>query len=129
MLKKVYICFPSTDNLKDNFRKASRYSRYALLCNTAPIIPQHYSFSLDDHIQREREIGIAAGLSLLWFCDEMWVFGDKEKMKRSREINFCENVGIKIVYISKALVKKKIGGINKWKRKFSELSHALHSSQ
>ena len=59
----------------------------------------------------------------------MWVFGDKEKMKRSREINFCENVGIKIVYISKALVKKKIGGINKWKRKFSELSHALHSSQ
>lgn len=84
MMKKVYICSPLGGNVEENLRKVRRYTKYALLCGTAPVVPHFYAICLDDSIPKEREIGIAAGLSLLWFCDEMWIFGDEITEGKSR---------------------------------------------
>ena len=74
-MKKVYICAPLGGDVQGNLEKAKRYSEYALRCGAAPVTPHFYALCLDDSIPEEREMGMAAGLSLLWFCDEVWVFG------------------------------------------------------
>lgn len=71
-MKKVYICAPLGGNVHENLERVKRYAKYALLCGTAPVVPHFYALCLDDSKPKEREIGMAAGLSLLWlfFCDE-----------------------------------------------------------
>ena len=64
MMKKVYICVPHGGNVHENLERVKRYAKYALLCGTAPVVPHFYALCLDDSKQTEREIGMAAGLSL-----------------------------------------------------------------
>lgn len=78
MTKKVYICAPLGGNIQENLKKVKQYARFALLCGTAPVVPHFYALCLNDNLPKEREIGMSAGLSLLWLCDEMWMFGGKE---------------------------------------------------
>mgnify|MGYP002513697702 CR=1 FL=1 len=59
--------------------------------------------------KEERELGLSAGLSLLWFCDELWVFGDKISQGMQKEIKFCENLNIPIKYIKLNTVYRKLG--------------------
>lgn len=110
MRRKVYICAPLGGNIKDNLKKAKQYARYALLCGTAPVVPHFYAECLDDRIPKEREIGMAAGLSLLWFCDEMWIFGDEVTEGMTAEIQFCKNLNVKTRIIRESDIKKMIGG-------------------
>lgn len=42
MMKKVYICSPLGGNVSENLERVKRYTRYALMCGTAPIVP-HFS--------------------------------------------------------------------------------------
>lgn len=72
MMKKVYICSPLGGDVKGNLQRAKQYAKYALLCGTAPVVPHFYALCLNDDNPKEREIGVAAGRSLLWFCDELW---------------------------------------------------------
>ena len=109
-MKKVYICSPLGGNVEENLRKVRRYTKYALLCGTAPVVPHFYALCLDDSIPKEREIGIAAGLSLLWFCDEMWVFGDTVTSGMRNEIQFCRNLNIRVRNVSDEEIMKVIGG-------------------
>ena len=60
-MKKVYICSPLGDNIKENLQKVKKYTRYALMCGTAPVVPHFYALCLNDNISKEREIGMAAG--------------------------------------------------------------------
>lgn len=110
MRRKVYICAPLGGNIKDNLKKAKQYARYALLCGTASVVPHFYAECLDDSIPKEREIGMAAGLSLLWFCDEMWIFENEETEGMKAEIQFCKNFKIPVHRIKNSEIKKKIGG-------------------
>ena len=71
MMKKVYICAPLGGDVQAHLERVKKYTEYALKCGTAPVVPHFYALCLDDSIPREREMGMAAGLSLLWFCDEM----------------------------------------------------------
>lgn len=66
--EKVYICSPLGGNVKENLEQVKRYTKYALMCGTAPVVPHFYAECLNDGNPREREIGLAAGLSLLWFA-------------------------------------------------------------
>lgn len=100
MMKKVYICAPLGGDVDKNMSNAKRYARYALLCGTAPIVPHFFALCLDDNIPNEREIGMAAGLGILWFCDEMWIFTDEITKGMESEIRFCKNLNIKIKRIS-----------------------------
>ena len=110
MMKKVYICSPLGGNVKENLEQVKRYTKYALMCGTAPVVPHFYAECLNDGNPKEREIGLAAGLSLLWFCDEMWVFGDVVTEGMQTEINFCINLNIRVKKVDEKEIKNKIGG-------------------
>lgn len=109
-MRKVYICAPLGGDVAENLRRVRRYTKYALLCGTAPVVPHFYAECLDDRKSKERKIGMAAGLSLLWFCDEIWIFGDKETEGMKTEILFCKNLNVRIRRIKDSEITKKIGG-------------------
>ena len=111
MMKKVYICAPLAGDVERNLERVKRYTRYALMCGTAPVVPHFYALCLNDDNQKEREIGLAAGLGMLWFCDELWVFGQTVTEGMKQEIQFCKHLNIKIRYVSEKEIRKKIGGI------------------
>lgn len=83
-MRRAYICSPLSGNISGNIENAKRYARYIFKCGMAPVIPHFYALVLNDEIPDERKLGMQAGLSLLWVCDEVWVFGDEitEGMKR-----------------------------------------------
>lgn len=110
MMKKVYICSPLGGNVEENLEQAKHYTEYALKCGTAPVVPHFYALCLDDNDPKEREIGIAAGLNLLWFCDEMWIFGDRISEGMKTEIQFCKNLNISMRHISNTEIYKLLGG-------------------
>ena len=110
MMRKVYICAPLGGDVAENLRKVRRYTKYALLCGTAPVVPHFYAECLDDSKSKEREIGMAAGLSLLWFCDEMWIFGDEVTEGMAAEIQFCKNLNIKTRKVREDEINKVLGG-------------------
>lgn len=110
MMKKVYICAPLGGNIKENLQKVKEYTRYALMCGASPVVPHFYALCLNDDNSKEREIGMAAGLSLLWFCDEMWIFGDEETEGMQSKIQFCKNLNIRTRKIKNSEIRKKIGG-------------------
>lgn len=110
MMKKVYICSPLGGDVEENLKRVRRYTRYALLCGTAPVVPHFYALCLDDNNRKERETGMAAGLSLLWFCDEMWIFGDEVTEGMAAEIRFCKNLNVKTRKIRESEINKVIGG-------------------
>ena len=109
-MKKVYICAPLGGDVNGNIEKAIRYTEYALKCGTAPIVPHFFALCLDDNIPKEREMGKAAGLGLLWFADEMWIFGDEVTAGMEAEIRFCKALNIKMQKIRNYDINKKIGG-------------------
>jgi len=111
MMKKVYICAPLGGDVESNLERVKRYTRYALMCGTAPVVPHFYALCLDDDNQKEREIGLAAGLGMLWFCDELWVFGQNITEGMKQELQFCKHLNIKTRYVSEKEIRKKIGGI------------------
>lgn len=110
MMRKVYICAPLGGNVDKNLQRVKEYTRYALMCGMAPVVPHFYALCMNDNIPIEREIGMAAGLSLLWFCDEMWIFGDEETEGMKSEIQFCRNLNIRTRKIRDSEIRKKIGG-------------------
>ena len=55
-MKKVYICSPLGGDIKGNLEKVKRYTRYALMCGTAPVVPHFYALCLDDNIEKERAL-------------------------------------------------------------------------
>ena len=105
-MKKVYICAPLAGDVAGNLEKAKRYSEYALRCGAAPVTPHFYALCLDDNIPEEREMGMAAGLSLLWFCDEVWVFGNETSEGMAQEIKLAHNLNIKVRIIKEHEIKK-----------------------
>ena len=54
MLKKVYICSPLGGNITQNIENVKLYTRYALECGTAPVVPHFLALCLDDNKKEER---------------------------------------------------------------------------
>ena len=95
-MKKVYICSPLGGDVSDNLERAKQYARYVFSCGAAPVVPHFYALVLEDGNPEERQLGMQAGRSLLWLCDEMWIFGDHVSAGMREEIRFCQNLGLKI---------------------------------
>ena len=110
MMKKVYVCAPLGGKVEENLKRVRAYTEYALRCGTAPVVPHFYALCLDDNNPKDREIGLAAGLSLLWFCDEMWLFGDTVTDGMKAELQFCKNLNIRVRKITEKEIQKVIGG-------------------
>lgn len=113
MKKKVYICAPLGGNIKENLQNAVIYTKFALKSGVAPVTPHFYALSLDDNNKSDQELGRSAGMSLLWFCDEMWIFGDTVTEGMRAEINFCKNLNVKMRTVRPHEINKVIGGKNK----------------
>ena len=105
-MRRVYICSPLGGNVSANIENAKRYARYALECGMAPFIPHFYALILDDSNKEERSLGMLAGLSMLWVCDAVWVFGDEITEGMKTEIRFAEKLNIKVRYISENDLRK-----------------------
>ena len=110
MMKRVYVCAPLGGNIEENHKKVKIYTAYALRCGTAPVVPHFYAECLDDNNPKDREVGLAAGMSLLWLCDEVWVFGDTVTDGMSAELKFCKNLNIRVRKITEKEIQKAIGG-------------------
>lgn len=109
-MKKVYICAPLGGDVKGNLEKAKLYTEYALRCGVAPVTPHFYALCLNDIDPKEREIGRAAGMSLLWFCDELWIFGDEVTDGMKAEIDFCRSLSLKTRKIRDSEIDKILEG-------------------
>ena len=105
-MHRVYICSLLGGNVSVNIENAKRYARYALECGMAPFIPHFYVLILDDRNDKERNLGMNAGLSMLWVCDAVWVFGDEITESMKTEIRFVEKLNIEVRYISENDLRK-----------------------
>ena len=56
--------------------------------------------------REKRNLGMLAGLSMLWVCDAVWVFGDEITEGMKTEIRFAEKLNIKVRYISENDLRK-----------------------
>jgi len=75
--KKIFICSPLRGDIKENIKKAKKYSREVVLAGNIPIAPHiYFPQFLDDNNPQERNLGMTMGRELLSMCDEMWIYGD-----------------------------------------------------
>lgn len=107
LLKKVYICAPLGGDVIGNINRAKEYARFAFECGTAPVVPHFYALILNDAEPAHRELGLRAGKTLLWFCDEVWVFGNILSSGMKDEIRLAKQLNIRIRYFDR---KNKIFG-------------------
>lgn len=110
MMKRVYVCAPLGGDIEGNLEKVRTYTAYALRCGTAPVVPHFYAECLDDNDPKDREVGLAAGMSLLWLCDEVWVFGDTVTDGMSAELKFSKNLNIRTRHITEKEIQNVLGG-------------------
>ena len=97
-MKTVYVCSPyrgTPEEIAGNVALAKRLSRKAALEGCLVLCPHlTYPRFLDDRDTAEREIGIASGLKLLEYADEVWVADGKISAGMSREIARAGELGI-----------------------------------
>lgn len=97
----VYICSRYKDDPDWNVQKAQEYCREAmeLWSDVLPLAPHvYFTQFLDDRVERERALGLAAGISLLDMCDELWVYGlDNPSVGMAAEIEHAREHGIPVI--------------------------------
>ena len=98
-MKKVYVCSPLNGDVTRNIDNARKYAKYVFECGMAPVVPHFYATILDDSNPKERTLGMRAGKSLIWFCDELWVFGKSITSDMKEEIAMAKNLNIKVKFI------------------------------
>ena len=108
MMKRIYVCAAFDE--KENLEQVKEYSRYVLMRGAAPVVPHFYLLCLDDSDPKEREIKQAAGLNLLWICDEAWIFGRTVTEGMKAEIQFCKSLNIPIRVVQKEEMQRVLGG-------------------
>ncbi len=106
-MKKVYICAPFRGNASDSSQQAKRYTEYALRCGTAPVVPHFCGLNQDS---RYAKVCTAAGQSLLWLCDELWIIGDEITAQMKKDIQFSKHLNIRVRNVKEKDITKLIGG-------------------
>ena len=96
MKKKVYICASMDDDLAVVLERIKAYVKYALKCGVAPVAPHFYLLSILPDTTENTEILRSVSRSLLWYCDEMWVFGNEITEAMASDQQFCKEFHIPI---------------------------------
>jgi len=97
-MKKVYIAAPLGGDVSDNIERAKKYAKFAFECGMAPVIPHFYALILDDSVPEQRALGMKAGLSLIWFADEVWCFSGRVTPGMKAEIKLARQLNVKVRY-------------------------------
>lgn len=96
-MKRVFICAKLTEDTEADIRQARRCAVFALAQDTAPILP-HFYVNLSRGSPAGRiEAAHRAGLSLVWMCDECWVFGEPTPGMQE-VIHYCRSLGVRLRY-------------------------------
>jgi hypothetical protein len=95
-MRRVYICAPLGGDVAGNIERAKEYARFAFECGVTPVIPHFYALILNDLNPAERELGLKAGLSLIWAVDEVWCFGDTVSSGMKDELALARQLGITV---------------------------------
>lgn len=90
-MRCVYVCSPQDNDLT----KVKEYGNYVFNRGMAPVIPHFYTL-----INSDLQLCKQAGKSLLWICDEMWVFGGKRDYEMKEIIKLAKALNIGIKYIN-----------------------------
>lgn len=107
-MKTVYICAPLEGDFEGNIDRVKKFVGYALISGTAPVVP-HFFALCDDAFSGEsplkRQMCVNAGLNLMYFCDEIWVFGKNRSESMKKEIDYAtRKLKIPIVNISDGFI-------------------------
>ena len=108
--KKVYVCAPFGEAVETELDNAKRYYDYTLKTDCVPVGPHALAKMTAIKTRVEIKQMRQAGLSLLWFCDEIWVFGDEQTECMQEEIRFGRNMKIRMKKITEKEIKKVLGG-------------------
>ena len=96
-MKTVFICHPF-QNKQKNVELTKQYCKLAIEQGCNPFSPAlHYPQFLDESVTAQREMGMACGLEVLKWCDELWICGDVITDGMHLEINFAENPEFEIL--------------------------------
>lgn len=101
MKKKIYVCAPFGENLQEEIEEAKLYYEHVLKQGGVPVGPHAYAVMLGSGTEQKKKQMRQAGMSLLWFCDEVWVFGENQTENMQEELCFCRNMKLKIKRIKK----------------------------
>lgn len=100
---RVYIVSPYSGKTEEEIAKnvefAKKCCRQVVEEGKIPVA-SHLLFTqfLDDKNNKERELGLEFGLSLLEGCDEVYIFGSTISAGMKKEIDYAKNKRILIVY-------------------------------
>ena len=109
MRRKVYICAPLEEDILYCLNQFRRYVRFAHAEEVSPVGVHFYLLCYANQNVEDFQATIEERMSLLWYCDELWVFGEKYSEMMKQEISFCENINLPIRYVTEKEVKKKVG--------------------
>ena len=108
--RKVYVSAPLGEDWDEDIENAAKYYEFTLQSECVPVGPHAYAtmFGVNEasEIKRLRQ----AGMSLIWFCDEIWVFGEQITESMQEEISFGRNMKIRMRKIRDKDIKKVLGG-------------------
>ena len=90
-MKCVYVCSPIRGDIPFNISRLNKYAEYIAKNGKAPVLP----------FIRGRDCN-----SLIFACDEMWVFGDYQTPEMKREIDLAKSINIEVKYIKNSEVDK-----------------------
>ena len=105
-MKKVYICSPLGGAVEENLERVKQFARFAFGQGVVPVVPHFYALCLDDSDPKERALALRAGQSLLWLCDELWVFGNRITRGMRDELSFARHLNIPVKWHTDQKVDK-----------------------
>ena len=105
MKKKVYICASMDGDLETVLERVKTYVEYALKCGVAPVAPHFYLQAMLPDTKANAASLRSAARSVLWYCDEMWVFVDDVTEAMASDQQFCKEFHIRTKRIRSLKVK------------------------
>ena len=99
-MKRIYVCSPLGEDMQESRKEAERFAAYVKEKKELPVWPLSLLSLTDGESSESRAFIRLAGKSLLWLCDEVWVFGEPA-VEMEEEIHFAKQVNLPVRRISR----------------------------
>ena len=98
-LEKIYVCSPYRGNVSQNIENTRKYCRFVLLQGKIPVAP-HLMLPQFMSEKTEREEALAANLSFLEDCTELWAFVENEDCQVTEGMAYEISHANKVRYVT-----------------------------